>query len=59
MDLALVFQDQVDNVASPAGAEQPPPHSPVRVALVLRLATPRRELEHAQHVGVAVQRLIR
>jgi hypothetical protein len=61
MDLALVFQNQVDDLASPARAEQPPPHRPLRVALMLRLATPRRELEHTQHVDVdvAVQRLIR
>jgi hypothetical protein len=59
MDLALVFQDQVDDLASSTWAKQPPPHSPVRVALVLRLTTPRCELQHAQHLGIAVKRLIR
>lgn len=40
-------------------AELPAPDCTLRIALVLRPAVPRRQLEYFQHLGVGVQDLVR
>jgi hypothetical protein len=59
VDLALVFEDEVDDLPSMMRSEGPPAHWPVRIGRVLRLPIPRRQLQSIQHRGERRHGLVR
>lgn len=50
MNLALVLQDEVDDLACKAGPKEPATHGTIGVVSVLRFAVPRRQLYGQQRL---------
>jgi hypothetical protein len=56
VDPALVLKDQVSD--HPGRAERQGPYSAARIVLMQRVAVPRHQLQHAEHLGVGGQGIV-